>query len=52
MVIEAKILHLKGENFRLEVVKLKEKGIKTEPAFCMLLGLTGNVYEELLDFKV
>lgn len=52
MVIEDEILHLKGENFRLEVIKLKEKGIKTEPAFGLLLGLTGNVYEELLRFKI
>jgi len=52
MLIEDRILRLKGENFRLEVIKLKEKGIKTEPAFGILLCLTGNVYEELLDYKV
>lgn len=52
MLIEAQILHSKGENFRLEVIKLKENGIKTEPAFGLLLGLNGNVYEELLDYKV
>jgi len=52
MVIEDQILRSKGENFRLEIIKLKEKGIKTEPAFGLLLGLTGNVYEELLDFKI
>ncbi|TDX14333.1 DUF4269 domain-containing protein [Flavobacterium sp. S87F.05.LMB.W.Kidney.N] len=52
MVIEDQILRSKGENFRLEIIKLKEKGIKTEPAFVLLLGLTGNVYEELLDFKI
>jgi len=52
MVIEDQILRTKGENFRLEIIKLKEKRIKTEPAFGLLLGLTGNVYEELLDFKI
>ncbi|CAM3610738.1 DUF4269 domain-containing protein [Flavobacterium chungbukense] len=52
MLIEAQILHSKGEKFRLEVIKLKENGIKTEPAFGLLLGLNGNVYEELLDYKV
>lgn len=52
MLIEDQILRKKGENFRLEIIKLKEKGIKTEPAFGLLLGLTGNVYEQLLDFKV
>jgi len=52
MVIEDQILRSKGENFRLEIIKLKEKRIKTEPAFGLLLGLTGSVYEELLDFKI
>ncbi|WJS96552.1 DUF4269 domain-containing protein [Flavobacterium johnsoniae] len=52
MLVEAQILHCKDENFRLEIIKLKEKGIKTEPAFGLLLGLKGNVYEELLDYKV
>ena len=28
MVIEDQILRSKGENFRLEIIKLKEKGIK------------------------
>lgn len=52
MLIEAQILQSKDENFRLEIIKLKESGIKTEPAFGLLLGLNGNVYEELLDYKV
>ncbi|RYJ39641.1 DUF4269 domain containing protein [Flavobacterium anhuiense] len=52
MVIEDQILSSKDENFRLEIIKLKESGIKTEPAFGLLLGLNGNVYQELLDYKV
>ena len=52
MIIEDKILRSRDENFRLEIVKLKEKGIKTEPAFGLLLGLKGNIYQELLDFKI
>lgn len=52
MLIEDQILSSKDENFRLEIIKLKEKGIKTEPAFGLLLGLNGNVYQELLDYKV
>jgi len=52
MVIEDQILRSRDENFRLEIVKLKENGIKTEPAFGLLLGLNGNVYQELLDYKI
>lgn len=52
MIIEDKILRSKGENFRKEIVKLKQNGYKTEPAFGLLLGLKGNVYQELLDFEM
>lgn len=52
MIIEDKILRYRDENFRLEIIKLKEKGLKTEPAFGLLLGLKGNIYKELLDFKI
>ncbi|MBZ4037040.1 DUF4269 domain-containing protein [Flavobacterium sp. 17A] len=52
MVIEDQILRSKDENFRLEIIKLKKSGIKTEPAFGLLLGLKGNVYEELLAYKL
>lgn len=52
MLIEHQILNSKGENFRMEVIRLKEKGLKTEPAFGLLLGLKGNIYEELLDYKI
>ncbi|MFD1604138.1 DUF4269 domain-containing protein [Flavobacterium artemisiae] len=52
MVIEDEILRLRGENFRQEIIKLKKNGSKTEPAFGLLLGLKGNVYQELLDFKI
>lgn len=52
MLIEHEILNAKGEDFRLEIIKLKQNGYKTEPAFGKLLGLTGNTYEELLKFKI
>jgi len=52
MLIEHQILSSRDENFRLEVIKLKKNGIKTEPAFGLLLGLKGNVYEELLHYKL
>lgn len=50
MIIEHKILQSKGENFRLEIIKLKQNGHKTEPAFGLLLGLKGDPYQELLDY--
>ncbi|WP_281631315.1 DUF4269 domain-containing protein [Flavobacterium luteolum] len=52
MLIEDQILCSRDENFRLAIIKLKENGIKTEPAFGALLGLKGNVYQELLDYKI
>lgn len=52
MIIEHEILQAKGENFRLEIIKLKQNGYKTEPAFAFLLGLKGDPYAELLEHKV
>lgn len=51
MIIEHKILIEKGEDFRLQVIQLKEQGYKTEPAFAHLLDLSGDPYDELLKFK-
>jgi len=48
MIIEDRILKQKGAEFKLELIKLKSKGIKTEPAFAKLLGLNGDPYTELL----
>ena len=47
MIAEYKILQEKGENFKQKIIEFKQKGIKTEPAFGMLLGLN-NPYEDLL----
>lgn len=52
MIIEHEILQSKGENFRLEIIKLKQNGYKTEPAFAFLLGLKGDPYVELLGYKL
>ncbi|UUF16413.1 MULTISPECIES: DUF4269 domain-containing protein [Flavobacterium] len=52
MIIEHEILESKGENFRLEIIKLKQNGYKTEPAFGELLGLQTNPYLELLEYKL
>jgi len=51
MIIEYDILEQKGEEFRKHIINLKEKGWKTEPAFAELLGLKGNPYLELLNYK-
>ena len=52
MLIEYEILQSKGENFRLEIIKLKQNGYKTEPAFAFILGLKGDPYMELLGYKI
>ncbi|SDI09954.1 DUF4269 domain-containing protein [Chryseobacterium jejuense] len=49
MIAEHKILQEKGEDFKQKIIELKKQGIKTEPAFGMLLGLE-NPYEDLLKF--
>ncbi|MGS0523868.1 DUF4269 domain-containing protein [Zobellia nedashkovskayae] len=48
MIIENRILLEKGAKFKEEIIALKSRGIKTEPAFAKLLGLNGNPYVELL----
>lgn len=52
MIIEQAILQREGENFRKEIIHLKEQGYKTEPAFAKLLGLKGDPYLALLDYKI
>jgi hypothetical protein len=52
MLIEYEILKTKDENFRLEIIKLKQNGYKTEPAFAYLLGLNGDPYSQLLKYKI
>lgn len=47
MITEHRILQEKGEEFKQKIIELKKQGIKTEPAFGMLLGLE-NPYEDLL----
>ncbi|SDI87890.1 protein of unknown function [Chryseobacterium taeanense] len=49
MMAEYKILQEKEEDFKQKIIELKKKGIKTEPAFGMLLKLE-NPYEDLLKF--
>lgn len=51
LIIESDLLLKFGEQFRQNVIKLKEKGFKTEPAFAILLGLQGDPYTELLKLE-
>ncbi|MNK19038.1 hypothetical protein D3C87_372560 [compost metagenome] len=50
MVKEYEILEKEGGEFRRQIINLKEKGWKTEPAFAKLLELKGNPYVELLKY--
>ena len=52
MLIEHKILNLKDDKFRTEIIRLKQEGLKTEPAFAKLLALVGDPYVELLKFEI
>jgi len=49
MLVEHHILLKKGIDFKSDIRKLKQKGLKTEVAFAKLLGLSGNPYKELLN---
>jgi hypothetical protein len=50
MLIEQAILQERGEEFGQQIIGLKKQGIKTEPAFAQLLGLSGDPYQALLDY--
>lgn len=51
MLVEYRLLQDYGEDFRQQIIQLKQQGIKTEPAFAQVLGLPGNPYEALLLFE-
>lgn len=52
MHIEHQLLLAKGDVFRQKIIELKQKGVKTEPAFAKLLGLKGNPYQALLHYAI
>ncbi len=47
--VEKRLLALAGDDFREAVLASKEAGHKTEPAFALLLGLSGDPYDALLS---
>ncbi|GAB2461140.1 alpha/beta hydrolase [Hymenobacter qilianensis] len=51
MIVEDVVLQAGGEAWRTAVRQLKEKGLKTEPAFATLLQLRGNPYEAILSLE-
>lgn len=48
--VEQRVLHL-CPDLREQVIKLKQAGVKTEPAFAQLLGLQGDPYEAVLALE-
>ncbi len=46
--VERQLLALGGANLKQAVLERRRRGMKTEPAFAMLLGLTGDPYLALL----
>lgn len=51
MLIEHQILLKRGDDFKQQIIGLKLKGLKTEPAFAKLLGFKGDPYLALLNFS-
>jgi hypothetical protein len=51
LVVEYAVLRAGGPTWRTAVRRLKEQGLKTEPAFTTLLQLSGNPYEALLTLE-
>lgn len=47
MIVEHMLL-MQYPHIRKEVVRLKEQGLKTEPAFAQVLKIDGDPYEELI----
>lgn len=52
MVIEARLLEMGGPNAYQEIRKLKQQGIKTEPAFALYFGIAGaDPYQALFELE-
>lgn len=50
-LVERRLLRLGGDGLRAEIVRQKQNGLKTEPAFGWVLGLDGNAYQALLELE-
>ncbi|WP_052741896.1 DUF4269 domain-containing protein [Kiloniella litopenaei] len=49
--LEKRLLSLLGSEFTQQLIRLKQQGMKTEPAFAKLLGITGDPYLNLLSLE-
>ncbi len=49
--IEERLLKIKGQNFRQQILKLRQEGLKTEPAFATALGIDADPYLTLLKLQ-
>ena len=49
--IEERLLKIKGPNFRQQILKLRQEGSKTEPAFATALGIDADPYLTLLKLQ-
>lgn len=48
-LVEERLLKYGGESFRKKVIEARNRGLKTEPAFAEVLGLTRDAYKALLE---
>lgn len=48
---EEKLLKYKSAEFKEKILRIRSKGVKTEPAFAQALGVDGNPFEELLKIQ-
>jgi diadenosine tetraphosphate (Ap4A) HIT family hydrolase len=51
MQIEARLLTIGGEKARKEIKRLKQSGLKTEPAFAHYFCIAGDPYQRLLEIE-
>ncbi len=51
MVIEYTILSSNDHSFKTRILELKQKGLSTEKAFAILLGIEGDPYLGLLEYS-
>jgi Domain of unknown function (DUF4269) len=49
MIIENYLI-INQPSIKEQVIVLKKNGMKTEPAFCKVLGLEGDPYDALVEF--